>query len=71
MIDSAGFTLPRPVEIPGQAEPLHSDLFLNQVAKANHQLQSNNFNAFLQNSWNMTSANKHEWSFTAGVRTNY
>lgn len=71
MIDSAGFTLPRPVEIPGQADPLHSDLLLNQVARANHRLHSNNFNAYLQNSWNLVSANQHEWSFTAGIRTNY
>ncbi len=71
MLDSAGFTLPRPVEVPGNPQPDRSELLLNQVARANNKLMIHNFNAFVQKSWNYTSLKNTAYTFTAGIRTNY
>lgn len=71
MLDSAGFTLPRPTDIPGSLNPGRADLILNQVARANNQLKVHNFNAFLQQSWNHVSLDNTTYTFTAGIRTNY
>lgn len=71
MLDSAGFTLPHPTQTPGQSNPTHSDLILNQVARANNQLNIHNLNAYFQNTWNFTTISNSSWTLTAGVRTNY
>lgn len=71
LLDSAGFTLPRPVDIVGNPNPVPSDLILNEVSRADHELSIHNVNAFVQHSWNYTSLNNTFYTFTAGLRTNY
>lgn len=71
MIDSAGFTLPHPVDQIGNPTIPKPDLYLNQVARANNKLQLNNFNAYAQNSWTFLDDQEAEYTITAGIRANY
>lgn len=71
MIDSAGFTLPRPVDQISNPQPSRPDLLLNQVARANNKLQWKNANAFVQHSWTFMDRNEAEYTLTAGLRANY
>ncbi len=71
LLDSAGFTLPRPTDMVGHPNPEVTDLILNEVARADNELQVHNLNAFVQHSWNFTSLNSTFYTITAGLRTNY
>ncbi len=71
LLDSAGFTLPRPPEVPGLPNPVKPDLVLNQVAKAKHDFNTHSLNAFVQHAWNYTSLKNTSWTFNAGLRANY
>lgn len=71
LIDSAGYTLPRPMDEIGSLNPSRPDLLLNNVAKANNKLLINNANAFLQQSWNLSDASFHEYILTLGARLSY
>lgn len=71
LLDSAGFTLPRPVDDIGNPNPPKTDLILNNVAKADNILKLNNLNAFTQQSWNFYDEKNTEYTLTAGVRLNY
>lgn len=71
LIDSAGYTLPRPIDEIGSLNPTRPDLLLNNVAKANNQLLIHNANAFVQQSWNLYDKFFHEYIVTAGARLNF
>ena len=71
MIDSAGFTLPRPTDNIGSLNPDRPSMMLNQVARANNKLQWYNGNAFVQNSWTFFDLKEAEYTLTAGIRANY
>lgn len=71
MIDSAGFTLPRPTDNIGSQNPDRPSLVLTQVAKAHNKLQWYNANAFVQNSWTFFDREEAEYTLTAGIRANY
>ncbi|MBG0781577.1 MAG: TonB-dependent receptor [Bacteroidales bacterium] len=71
LVDSAGFTLPRPVDQIGSPQPARPDLLLNQVARAHNQLQWKNANAFVQHSWTFLDREEAEYTLTAGLRANY
>lgn len=71
MIDSAGFTLPRPTDNVGSLNPEKPSLMLNQVARAHNKLQWYNANAFVQNAWTFFDRKEAEYTLTAGIRANY
>lgn len=69
MNDSAGFTLPLQqgsIGVPGN----QSDIQLQDIVRTRTKLESNRFSAFIQDSWQVN-GEAGDWSFTAGVRTNY
>lgn len=69
MIDSAGYTLPHPSDDPFDVQ--HTDLEMNQVAKAHNKLNVNVFDGYLQHSWKMEADNEDAWVVTAGARVNH
>ncbi len=71
MIDSAGFTLPRPIDHPGTPNPQRPDLVFNHAVSAHNQLQINRINAYLQHSRSYLSSWGAEYTYTLGVRGNY
>ncbi len=71
MIDSAGFTLPRPPDEIGNPNPSRPDLVLNNVARAHNIVQSNNLNAFAQQSRTYFSEKGMEFTLTYGLRASY
>lgn len=71
LLDSAGFTLPRPSDNVGLPPAQRPDLVLNQVARAKNVLDMNNFNAFVQHSQSFKNSNNDEYTLTAGLRLNY
>jgi hypothetical protein len=71
MIDSAGFTLPRPGDMVGSQNPDRPDLMLNQAARAHNQLRWYNANAYVQNSWTFFDREEGEYILTGGLRANY
>ncbi|PKP53329.1 MAG: TonB-dependent receptor [Bacteroidetes bacterium HGW-Bacteroidetes-1] len=71
LLDSAGFTLPRPIDDIGSTNPNRNDLVLNQVARSHNVLDVHNLNAFLQQSWNFIDTKNIAYTLTAGLRMNY
>lgn len=71
MIDSAGFTLPRPIDQPGTPNPSRPELTLNEAVSAHNVLQINRVNAFLQHSRSYLNERGAEYTFTLGIRGNY
>ncbi len=70
LIDSAGFTLPRPGDQIGQPSPDVTPLNMYFFAKSNVQLNSNRYSGYLQNTWNLANE-KREFAITAGIRAQY
>ena len=76
MLDSAGFSIPKPKDIVGydssQIPQIRSQqLELSSVFKAQNEINSNRVTAYLQRNWNYRLKDTSELSFTAGLRTNY
>lgn len=71
LVDSAGFTLPRPQDQIGFPTPIRHDLILNNVAKATNRLNVNSLTAFAQQSQNFYDKFHHEYTITAGTRLSY
>ncbi|MCF8387788.1 MAG: TonB-dependent receptor [Bacteroidales bacterium] len=70
MVDSAGFTIPRPGDSVGSPDPPHPDLILNDVVKTDIDISSNRYTGFVQNTWEFAGY-KADKSFTLGGRFNY
>ena len=70
LIDSAGFTLPRPGDQIGQPNPDVTPLNMYFFAKSDVLLNSNRYSGFLQNTWNLGNENR-DFSITAGLRSQY
>ncbi len=71
MIDSAGFSLPRPADSIGYTVPDLQNiqpLVLNDVIKTDIDLQSNRYTGFVQGSWTFPAS---DITLTAGLRGNY
>ena len=64
--DSADYSVPHPDDNPGQNGNPNQQIILNNVVKSKIDLNSNRFNAYLQNTWNLDRV-----SFTIGVRGAY
>ncbi|HPK04400.1 MAG TPA: carboxypeptidase-like regulatory domain-containing protein [Bacteroidales bacterium] len=69
LIDSAGYSLPHPISIPGEINEKH-DFFLNTAILTNNVLNSNRYSAFIQNTWTLD-GDHDRIHLTTGVRTNY
>jgi hypothetical protein len=69
MNDSAGFTLPFHLGIPGQPGN-QSDIELQDVVKTRINLSSNRYSGFLQKSWEPESK-RGNWGISIGARWNY
>jgi hypothetical protein len=70
MQDSAGYSLPRPLDSLGSQHPPHDSLLLFDAIKNKSREESNRFSAFLQDTWTFKNE-KNEMSLTAGLRSMY
>lgn len=70
LIDSAGFTLPRPGDQIGQPNPDVTPLSMYFFAKSKAQLNTNRYSGFVQNTWNFNNENR-DIAITAGLRSQY
>jgi hypothetical protein len=73
LIDSAGYSLPHPLDSAGYTTPGVQPLYfleLQDVVKSKHSLESNRYSAFVQNTWNLNSDSTRA-SLTAGIRSQY
>jgi hypothetical protein len=73
LIDSAGYSLPRPPDSVGYidpgAQPYHPfDLY--ELIKTSARINSNRYTAYIQNTWNAI-FDTAKFTLTAGVRANY
>ena len=72
MSDSAGYTQPHSVDsILNPNNPMQTPLELKNVAKGHNELQVNNLDGYIQNSWQLESEKGNIWVLTAGLRANY
>ena len=72
MVDSAGYTMPHVVDsILNPNNPMQTPLELKNVAKGHNELQINNLDGYLQNSWQFENEKGNIWVLTAGLRANY
>ncbi len=72
LIDSAGYSLPRPADSVGYADPSAQPYIpfeLYQLIRTSAAITSNRYTAFVQNSWGVI--NDSRVSFTLGMRANY
>jgi hypothetical protein len=70
LIDSAGYSLPRPVDSLGGNNPPHNDFYLNNAIHSSSQMSSNKGDVFIQNTWTFKN-NRNDIGLTAGVRAIY
>jgi len=74
LIDSAGYSLPRPSDSIGYINPLvqpFHPLEMDMSVKGNNTLQSNRFTAFVQDSWDIFTNKNSHMALTFGVRAHY
>ncbi|MBN2615851.1 MAG: TonB-dependent receptor [Bacteroidales bacterium] len=69
--DSAGYSLPNPVGIPGNPMPGIDPFNLSYFAAAHNVIQINRASAYLSNRWLITTRNYNEWSVNLGSRFYY
>jgi len=70
MHDSAGYSLPRPLDSLGAIFPPHDSLFLYSSVKNKSQESSDRYSAFLQNTWTFK-PEKFDVALTGGLRAMY
>lgn len=70
LIDSAGFSKPRPAETPGVQSP-QRELTLFNSFKAKNTLSSNRLMGYIQKTQRWKNAKNEDFILTAGVRSNY
>ena len=73
MIDSAGYSLPHHPDSVGYTNPFVQPgypLTLNNLVKANHNLSSNRYTGFVQNSWDLD-GDSTKLFLTIGLRAHY
>ncbi len=71
MLDSAGYSLPHPVDDPGNPFPNNPAFVLNEFTGAHNTLQINRYSAYISDQWNLSLNNNDEISITAGARLYY
>ncbi len=67
LVDSAGYTLPRPPDSLGNPNPTHEDLQLKDQIRSFNDLGDNRFTGFVQNTWSFKGTGT-DISVTAGAR---
>jgi hypothetical protein len=70
MIDSAGYSLPRPPDEIGSLNPIVQPFELSYNVKSDINLSTNRYSAYIQNTWNLGDEQR-DFSITAGIRANY
>ncbi len=70
MIDSAGFSIPKPPDTVGNPDPIPPPLLLNNAIRNTIEINSNRYSGFVQNTWEF-SGFKYDLSVTGGVRFQY
>jgi hypothetical protein len=68
--DSAGYSLPRPLDSIGSQNPPHTSLPLFNAIKNNSEESSSRYSAFLQDTWTFKNE-KNDIALTAGLRSMY
>lgn len=71
MIDSAGYSLPHPINFPGNTDPYNPDFELASSVKGANQINTNQFSAYASNRWNVTAKNEDAYTIQVGLRANY
>lgn len=71
MIDSAGYSIPNPNDIPGNPQPDNPDLEINYFAAGKNTVNINRLAAFASDRWNFNLKNNDLISLTAGLRAYY
>ncbi|PLX08862.1 MAG: TonB-dependent receptor, partial [Marinilabiliales bacterium] len=69
MLDSAGYSIPHPVDTPGNNNPYKPDFNLNYFVKGNNSITINRVSAFVSDRFNFNLKNNDNLTLTAGVRT--
>jgi len=70
MIDSAGYSIPRPPDQIGSQNPEILPFLLNFSVNSNININSNRYTSYIQNTWNLGDKT-HDFAITAGIRSNY
>ena len=70
LIDSAGYSLPHPVDSLGVSNPPHDDFYLKNAIQSSSKLSSNKGDVFLQDTWTFKNE-KNDIGLTAGIRAIY
>lgn len=71
MNDSAGYSLPNPVDDPGDLNPQRHDFRLYYFASAHNIININRLSAFISDKWEGNTKNGSRWAATAGLRFYY
>jgi len=70
MIDSAGYSLPRPSDQIGELNPEIYPFELDFAVNSKVNISSNRYTGFVQNTWNLGD-DRRDFAITAGIRANY
>ncbi len=73
LIDSAGYTLPRPTDSIGYSNPsqqIDYPFTMKYFGSTNAEIASNRYTAFIQDIWSLP-PDKPDFTFTVGLRANY
>jgi len=68
MIDSAGYSLPYPYNIPGSFDPNNPGLDMYYSASGKNKVNSSQYSAYISNRWNFTAKNEDTYTLQAGIR---
>jgi len=71
MIDSAGYSLPHPVDVPGAPNPDNPAFELRYFVKGQNILSTNRLAAYVSYQWNFSLKNNSLLTLTTGLRTYY
>ena len=70
MVDSAGYSLPDPSNIPGDSDPYNPDFELRYAANAHNRLYINRLAVYGSGQWDFNLKNNDHIILTAGLRYN-
>ncbi len=70
MVDSAGYSLPNPSNIPGNSDPYNPEFELRYAANAHNRLYINRLAVYGSGQWDFNLKNKDHIILTAGLRYN-
>jgi len=71
MIDSAGYSVPNPWNVPGTGNPKNPPFELYYHTSAKNKLSINRLSAYFSDQWKFTLKNNGLFTLTAGLRANY